>query len=316
MYRIKIKELIKWKLSNNRKPLVFLGARQVGKTWLLQEFGKSEYRQMVYVNFEDKDAPTNIYQKSIVMNRIMIKKIFFIFIFCMTAGIGFAQSTIPPLRIQHLTGNFYTYVSYGISNGIIYSSNAMYLVTKNGVVLFDTPWKDPDYQPLLDSIRTRHHKKILMCISTHFHDDRTGGIKYYASKGIKTYATHMTDSLCIVSGMNRAEYLIPNDTVFHVGGYTFQTYYPGAGHTQDNIVIWFPKDKILYGGCFIKSAGDDSLGNLSDSDVKAWASSLRRVQQKFPNPNYIIVGHNDFTDKNSLTHTLNLVNEYNAAHGQ
>ena len=62
MYRTKIKELIKWKLNHNRKPLVFLGARQVGKTWLVQEFGKTEYRQMVYVNFEDKDAPKNIFQ--------------------------------------------------------------------------------------------------------------------------------------------------------------------------------------------------------------------------------------------------------------
>jgi len=37
MYRTSIKELIDWKLNKNRKPLVFLGARQVGKTWLIQE---------------------------------------------------------------------------------------------------------------------------------------------------------------------------------------------------------------------------------------------------------------------------------------
>ena len=53
MYRTIIKKLIEWKLSKNKKPLVFLGARQVGKTWLIQEFGKTEYRQMVYINFED-----------------------------------------------------------------------------------------------------------------------------------------------------------------------------------------------------------------------------------------------------------------------
>ena len=47
MYRNRIKELKKWKINPQKKPLVFLGARQVGKTWLLQEFGKSEYRQMV-----------------------------------------------------------------------------------------------------------------------------------------------------------------------------------------------------------------------------------------------------------------------------
>jgi len=38
MYRKKIKELIQWKINKDKKPLVFLGARQVGKTWLLQEF--------------------------------------------------------------------------------------------------------------------------------------------------------------------------------------------------------------------------------------------------------------------------------------
>jgi len=52
VYRTNIKKLIEWKLNKNKKPLVFLGARQVGKTWLIQEFGKTEYRQMVYINFE------------------------------------------------------------------------------------------------------------------------------------------------------------------------------------------------------------------------------------------------------------------------
>ena len=71
MYRYKIKELTQWKLNKNRKPLVFLGARQVGKTWLIQEFGKTEYRQMVYVNFEDKEAPKNIFQEDFNIDRII-----------------------------------------------------------------------------------------------------------------------------------------------------------------------------------------------------------------------------------------------------
>jgi len=51
MYREKINELISWKLNKRKKPLLFLGARQVGKTWLLKEFGKTEYKQLVYVNY-------------------------------------------------------------------------------------------------------------------------------------------------------------------------------------------------------------------------------------------------------------------------
>jgi len=71
MYRERINELKNWKLKPNKKPLVFLGARQVGKTWLLQEFGKSEYQQMVYVNFEDKDAPKDIFQEDFNIDRII-----------------------------------------------------------------------------------------------------------------------------------------------------------------------------------------------------------------------------------------------------
>jgi len=71
MYRIAINRMKMWKLKKNRKPLLFLGARQVGKTWLLQEFGKSEYKQMLYINFEDKDAPKDIFQEDFNIDRII-----------------------------------------------------------------------------------------------------------------------------------------------------------------------------------------------------------------------------------------------------
>jgi uncharacterized protein len=71
MYRSKLKELKNWKLNKNKKPLVFLGARQVGKTWLIKEFGKAEYKQMVYVNFEDAEAPNDIFQSDFNIDRII-----------------------------------------------------------------------------------------------------------------------------------------------------------------------------------------------------------------------------------------------------
>ena len=55
MYREKIEELKKWKKSPTRKPLIIRGARQVGKTWLMKEFGNTEYKNVIYVNFELQD---------------------------------------------------------------------------------------------------------------------------------------------------------------------------------------------------------------------------------------------------------------------
>lgn len=52
MQRYALKHLIDWKNKNNHKPLVIQGARQVGKTWLMQEFGKKYYEQVAYINFD------------------------------------------------------------------------------------------------------------------------------------------------------------------------------------------------------------------------------------------------------------------------
>jgi len=71
MYRTKIKELIEWKISGNRKPLVFLGARQVGKTWLIQEFGETEYRQMLYINFEDSTDLREMFLPDLNVKRLI-----------------------------------------------------------------------------------------------------------------------------------------------------------------------------------------------------------------------------------------------------
>jgi predicted AAA+ superfamily ATPase len=71
MYRDKIKELIDWKFNEYRKPLIVLGARQVGKTWLIQEFGKQEYKQTVYVNFEKIKAVRNLFVEDFDVQRIL-----------------------------------------------------------------------------------------------------------------------------------------------------------------------------------------------------------------------------------------------------
>lgn len=71
MYRTKMKELITWRLSARRKPLVFLGARQVGKTWLIREFGKTEYKQTAYINFENPDAPKELFGMNFDIDRII-----------------------------------------------------------------------------------------------------------------------------------------------------------------------------------------------------------------------------------------------------
>ena len=71
MYRSSIKQLIEWKLDESKKPLIFLGARQVGKTYLIQEFGRTEYKQMVYINFERADEMQGVFQRDLDPKRLI-----------------------------------------------------------------------------------------------------------------------------------------------------------------------------------------------------------------------------------------------------
>lgn len=218
----------------------------------------------------------------------------------------FAQSDSNPLSIQHLTGDFYIYTTYNYYKGDRIPANGMYVLTKQGAIIIDSPWDTTQFQPLLDSIRIRHGQKAVMCIATHFHEDRTGGFEYYRQQGIKTYSTKLTDQLSQKRGMKRAEFLVTKDTVFTVGQYSFEVFHPGHGHTPDNIVIWFANQKILYGGCLIKSTDDSTLGNLGDASVTHYATTLERVQAKCKNPAYIIPGHNAWTSTKSLAHSLRM----------
>lgn len=221
----------------------------------------------------------------------------------------FGQGTNAKLKITHLTGDFYIYTTYNTYLESQVPANGMYVITNEGVVMFDTPWDTTQFQPLLDSIKMRHNKKVVMCFATHWHSDKTAGLEYYRQLGIKTYTTVLTDALSKKNDKKRAEFLMTKDTVFNVGQYSFETYYPGQGHTEDNIVIWFQKEKILFGGCLIKGASDKNLGFLGDGNINEYASTLKRVQQKYPNPSFIIVAHSDWNNINSLKHSLKMAEE-------
>lgn len=217
-----------------------------------------------------------------------------------------AQTDHAKLKITPLTGDFYIYTTYNEYQGNLIPAHGMYLVTDEGVVLFDTPWDSTQFQPLLDSIQQQHYKSVRICIATHWHDDRTGGLEYYRQQGIQTYTTALTDQLSKENNNKRAEFLMTQDTVFHVGQYAFEVYYPGQGHTADNIIIWFAKEKVLYGGCLIKGAEAKDLGYLGDANMAEYKATLLKVQKKCPDPEYIIVSHHDWTNTRSLKHSIKL----------
>lgn len=72
MYRIAIEKLYKWKDSKHRKPLIIEGARQVGKTWLMKEFGKKAYNDTVYINFDSNSRMADLFVSDLDTERLIM----------------------------------------------------------------------------------------------------------------------------------------------------------------------------------------------------------------------------------------------------
>lgn len=72
MERIAMKQLLQWKTKKNRKPLILKGARQVGKTWLMKEFGRKYFQNVAYVNFDNNKHMKDVFDSDYDINRILM----------------------------------------------------------------------------------------------------------------------------------------------------------------------------------------------------------------------------------------------------
>ncbi|MBU3744858.1 MAG: subclass B1 metallo-beta-lactamase, partial [Sediminibacterium sp.] len=231
-------------------------------------------------------------------------------------GIGFFVLTIlfnphaiiaqskAPLEIHNIAPNIFVYTTYHTYKGELFPANGLFVVSSQGVIIVDSPWDTTQFQPLLDTIYSISGKKAVISIGTHFHDDRIGGIDFFKQNGISTYTSRYTDSILQARSIPRSAFHFERDTVFQMGDTEFRTFYPGPGHTQDNIVIWFPKQKILYGGCLIKTTSDSNLGNTADGDTKEYVQSVRKVKRKYSDAKLVIPGHKQWGGIELVQHTL------------
>ncbi len=210
------------------------------------------------------------------------------------------------LTVNQIADNVFQHISYKeIENYGMVPSNGLIVTKGTNAYIIDTPWTQADTKKLLAWIE-KHGLTAISSISTHFHDDRAGGIPYLNSASIDTYASKLTNELLISKNKQAAKYnLLNSKSKFDTEG-AIEVFYPGAGHSRDNIVIWLPEHKLLFGGCFVKSLNSKTLGYTGDADITQWPTSMQKLINKYPTAKQVIPGHGKTGDNKLLTHTQKL----------
>ncbi|MDA8353013.1 MAG: subclass B1 metallo-beta-lactamase [Firmicutes bacterium] len=216
--------------------------------------------------------------------------------------------------LTKLNDKVWAHTSYNEWNGTTYDHKGLIILTSKGVVLIDTAWDTVDnYQKteeLLKMIKKHLKKKVVLALVTHAHDDSIGGIQALLNQGIDVRSTHLTAKLAKEYGYPSPNPTLDVNPVMKVGDTVVESFYPGEGHSQDNITVWLPQYKLLFGGCLIKSLDAKDLGNLSDANVEQWDDSVKKVIDRYPHVKTVVPGHGDWGNKSLLYHTIALIKQH------
>ena len=240
-------------------------------------------------------------------NQILI----FIMLLIGSNGYLFAQSdTIvinEDLQLIHLNDSVFVHVSFYTSEKFgRFSSNGMLVIRDGKGLLVDTPMDNTTTEILLSFLEDSLHVQVEKFIAGHFHKDCIGGLKAIHDHGAESIANYLTIEKCKELNLPVPKIGFTDSMSFNFHGEYVNCNFFGGGHSFDNIVVYLPKEKILFGGCLVKSINSRKLGNLSDAVVFEWPATIKKIQREIPDIKLIIPGHGSVGGPELLAKTYEL----------
>jgi metallo-beta-lactamase class B len=188
-------------------------------------------------------------------------------------------------------------------------ANGLIVASDGHAAMIDTPWTPGQTAVLLDWVEKVLKAKVEIIIVGHSHVDCLGGLPEIHRRGIVSVGLDKTRELALAAKVEAPRETFTKTRKLLVGTRELELFFPGAGHTVDNIVTWIADEKVLFGGCLVKAASAASLGYIREADLAAWPFSLKMLKERFPETRWIVPGHGDPGGWELVEHTLKLLAE-------
>jgi metallo-beta-lactamase class B len=212
------------------------------------------------------------------------------------------------IHLIHLQDSIYVHVTWHSQENFgRFPSNGLILIKNGQALMIDTPMDNNKTERLTRYLKDSMSVDLTKLIIGHYHDDCMGGLEYIKSIGIESIANSMTITKCKEIGLPIPSRSFTDSLTIDFNGEQIDCRYFGAGHTFDNITVWIPNKKILFGGCLIRANNSKGLGNLSDAVLADWGKTVEQVIKKYPAIKTVIPGHGDFGGSELLFHTVELI---------
>lgn len=215
-----------------------------------------------------------------------------------------------PIALQKIAEGVWVHTSnYTVPGRAPIPSNGLIVADGDALIMVDTAWGEMATKSLLEKIESEIGLPVKKLVITHHHLDKIAGVDVMEFEGVEVFTHPLTPIKAVNAG-----YPVPNTSVSalkeprsrtKVG--SIEIAYPGPAHAQENLVVNIPSQNILYGGCAIKGAEANSMGNLSDADIKAWPATLNWVKATYPETKIVVPGHGKGADLSLIDKTLAMI---------
>ncbi|MBK8310708.1 MAG: subclass B1 metallo-beta-lactamase [Chitinophagaceae bacterium] len=210
------------------------------------------------------------------------------------------------LIITQIADNTFEHTSFKQTNDFgNVPCNGLIVINSKEAIIFDTPTNDKSSTELINWIKETLHCKINAIIPTHFHDDCLGGLKAFHENNIPSYAYFKTIELAKENNFVVPKNSFGDSLILKVGNENIIAKFFGEGHTKDNVVVYFPSEDVLFGGCLLKEI-DATKGYLGDANVTDWSITVEKIKKEYSNVKIIVPGHGEYGNKKLLDYTINL----------
>lgn len=211
------------------------------------------------------------------------------------------------VELVKVKDHIWVHTTYADFNGNRTPSNGLVIDTSAGLVLVDTPWNNDQTKELIKLVKSKLNRDFSLAIITHAHEDRIGGIDVLLENKIDVRSTSLTAQTAEKNGYKKPLPSLDSDPSIKVGDVRIEVFYPGEGHSADNIVVWVPQYKVLFGGCLVKALDSRGLGSITDANIEQWPVSVKKVLEKYPDAELVIPGHGKWGSIELVKHTLELL---------
>lgn len=229
------------------------------------------------------------------------------------AAVAQTSSLPPVVQVRAVAPDVFVHTSFHYlpGNPTPVPSNGLIVRTSQGALLLDTAWDPAQTRQLLRWVADNLHQRIQAVVLTHAHEDRAGGLAALQEQRIKVYSSPLTAQRLrrlhpAVAGPTPA---LQPYTRLRAGRTRLDVFFAGPAHTPDNVVVWLPRQKVLFGGCLVREAAATSLGNLQEANLAKWPATLDAVVARYGRARTVVPGHGQWGGPELLVHTADLLRE-------